>query len=85
MKGALDTIFKISLALLTFLIVIYALIESKFVSNDILKEFTLLGDIQTIIFVMLGMLVLSWVLKKLLVWEIHATLGGKKREGGRGR
>ena len=84
MKGALDTIFKISLALLTFLIVVYVLIESKFVSNDILKEFTLLGDIQTIIFVMVGMLVLSWVLKKLLVWEIHATLGGKKREGRRG-
>ena len=74
MKGALDTIFKISLALLTFLIVVYVLIESKFVSNDI----------QTIIFVMVGMLVLSWVLKKLLVWEIHATLGGKKREGRRG-
>ena len=85
MKGALDTLFKISLALLTFLIVIYVLIESKFISNDILKEFVLLGDLQTVIFVMVGTLVLSLVLKKLLVWEIHATLGGRKREGRQGR
>ena len=78
MKNALDTIFKISLVLLTFFIVIYVLIESKFISNDILKEYVLLGDLQTVIFILVGGLVLSWVLKKLLVWEIHATLGGKR-------
>lgn len=84
MKGALDTIFKISLVLLTFFIVIYALIESKFVSNNILKEFTLLGDLQTVIFVSVGLLVFTWILKKLLVWEIHANLG-KKGNVRRGR
>ena len=69
----------------TFFIVIYVLIESKFISNDLLREYVLLGDVQTVIIVSLGVLVLSWVLKKLLVWEIHATLGGKNRGGGRGR
>ena len=78
MKNTLDTISKISLALLTFFIVIYVLIESKFISNDLLREYVLLGDVQTVIIVSLGVLVLSWVLKKLLVWEIHATLGGKR-------
>ena len=80
MKRALDTIFNILLALLTFFIVVYAIIESKFVSTSILKEYTLLGDLQTIIIVSAGLFVLSWILKKLLVWEIHATLGGKRPE-----
>jgi len=80
MKSALDVIFKIFLALLTLFIVIYALIESKFVSTSILKEYILLGDVQTIIFILVGGLVLSWILKKLLVWEIHSTLGGKRPE-----
>ena len=85
MKNTLDTISKISLALLTFFVVIYVLIESKFISNDLLREYVLLGDVQTVIIVSLGVLVLSWVLKKLLVWEIRATLGEKNRGGGRGR
>ena len=80
MDRALDLMWKISLVLLTFFIVVYVLIASKFIAGDIQREYILLGDVQTVIIITAGVFVLGLVLKKLLVWEIHTTLGGKRRK-----
>ena len=79
MNRWLDLIERLGLVILTFGVVIYILLASKFWVSDFQFYFFKAGDYMTFIYISLGILVFSWVLKKLLVWEIHSALGPKRR------
>ena len=79
MKRWLDLIERVGLVLLTFGVVIYILLASKFWALDFQLYFFRAGDWKSLIYLSIGLLVFSYVLKKLLSWEIHMALGPKRR------
>jgi len=80
MNRLLDLIEKVGLVILTLGIVIYVLLASKFWAADLQFFFFKVGDYQTFIFISIGLLVFTYVMKKLLVWEIHSALGLRRRK-----
>ena len=70
---------KLGLVILSFGIVIFVLLYSKFWAADQQLWFLRAGDYQTVVAISIGVLALSWVLKKLLVWEVHSALRPKMR------
>lgn len=79
MNRIFDLIEKLGLVFLTLGIVTFVLLASKFWAADTQLFFFLVGDYQAFILLSIGLLVFGYVMKKLLVWEIHSALGPKKR------
>jgi len=70
---------KVSLFLLSLAIVAYVILQMNFIL-DFWKELYLgAGDIEMFIYLMIALFLISFVFRKLLVWEIHALFSPKKR------
>lgn len=74
-----DLIEKLALVTITLGIVAYLLLATKFWAADLQFYFFKAGDFGNFIIIGATIFVLSWILKKFLLWEIHSALGPKKR------
>ncbi len=79
MNRIIDSSIRIGLVLLSIGIVAYVLIASKFWATDQQLWFLRAGDYQSVIFISIAIIAFGWLMKKLLLWEVHNSLGPKRR------
>ncbi|MCX8158118.1 MAG: hypothetical protein N3D73_00440 [Candidatus Diapherotrites archaeon] len=69
---------KLLLISVAFLLVVIILLRMHTVLGEIRLDLLKSGDYEWLLYITLFGLIITWLLKKLLVWEIHATLGNPK-------
>lgn len=81
MKEMLGLLEKLFILLLGLGIVVYVILAFNIWADPLKSFFTLTGNIENFIYISVFLFVLTYVLRKLLLWEVHLLFRQKGRRG----
>jgi len=79
MQKWLITLERVSLFLLTLGLVAFVMLNLQFFIEDWKSFYIGAGNVEMFIYLMLTLFIVSFVFRKLLVWEVHTLFSPKRR------